>query len=72
MSRRRRVLFALIFVELLLGGIWLYLAHLGASQPGRVAPEFQQTVGSTMGAAMGAFLGLGLVLFLLAGRREGN
>jgi hypothetical protein len=70
MPKRMRVILAIAFVELLLGGVWLYLADLGATQPERVAPEFQKTVGSTMGAAMGAFLGLGFVLFLFAGRRE--
>jgi hypothetical protein len=49
------------------GSIW---PTLGASHPERVAPEFQRTVGSTMGTAMGAFLGLGLLLLLIAAKRE--
>jgi hypothetical protein len=56
--------------ELLLAGVWFYLANLGASHPERVAPGFQRTVGSTMGAAMGALLGLGLLLFLIAAKRD--
>ena len=70
MSKRKRTLLAIVLVELLLAGIWFYLAGLGAAHPERVAPGFQQTVGSTMGAAMGAFLGLGFILFLMAAKRD--
>jgi hypothetical protein len=70
MSKKSRTLLAILLVELLLGGIWLYLIMLGVRHPDRVAPEFQRTVGSTMGAAMGAFLGLGFVLYLLAAKRD--
>jgi hypothetical protein len=70
MSKKARALIGIAFAELLLAAIWLYLASLGASHPERVAPGFQRTIGSTMGAAMGAFLGLGLVLFLVAAKRD--
>lgn len=72
MSKKTRTLLAIVVVELLLAGIWLYLANLGAAHPERVAPEYQRTVGSTIGAAMGAFLGLGLVLYLMAAKRDGK
>jgi hypothetical protein len=70
MSKKMRTVLAVVLVELILAGIWFYLARLGSSQPGRVAPGYQQTLGSTMGAAMGAFLGLGLLLFLIAAKRD--
>ena len=70
MSKKARTVIAIVLVELLLAGIWFYLASLGASHPERVAPGFQRTVGSTMGAAMGAFLGLGFILFMIAAKRD--
>ena len=70
MKYKTRTLIAILLVELLLAGVWFYLANLGASNPDRVAPEFQQTVGSTMGTAMGAFLGLGFILYLMAAKRD--
>ena len=70
MSRKARTLIAIVLVELILAGIWFYLARAGAAHPERVTPDFQRTLGSTMGAAMGAFLGFGLLLFLMAARRD--
>jgi hypothetical protein len=70
MSRKKRTLYAILLVELLLAGIWYYLANLGATQPDRVTPEFQSTLGSTMGMAMGAFLGLGFILYMMAAKRD--
>ena len=70
MKYKTRTLIAIVLVELLLAGVWFYLANLGASNPDRVAPEFQKTVGSTMGMAMGAFLGLGFILYLMAAKRD--
>lgn len=70
MSKKTRALLAVVLVELLLAGIWFYLASLGAAHPERVAPGFHRTVGSTMGAAMGGFLGLGLILYLMAAKRD--
>jgi hypothetical protein len=70
MTYKKRTLLAILFVEALLAGIWIYLANLGAAHPDRVAPGFQTTVGATMGAAMGGFLGLGLLLLLMAAKRD--
>ena len=70
MSKKARTLLVIGLVELLLAGIWLYLANLGASQPGRVTPDFQRTLGSTMGAAMGGFVGFGLLLYLVAAKND--
>ena len=70
MTYKTRTLLAIAVVELLLAGIWFYLASLGATNPDRVQPGFQENLGSTMGGAMGAFLGLGLILFLMAAKRD--
>jgi hypothetical protein len=43
---------------------------LGEAEPERVAAGYQQALGSTMGMAMGAFLGFGLLLFLIAAKRD--
>ena len=70
MTYRARTILAIVVVELLLGGIWFYLAGMGASQPDRVTADFQGTLGSTMGMAMGALLGFGVLLFLVAAKRD--
>ena len=70
MSKKARTVLAIIAVEVVLAGSWFYLARMGAAEPGRVAPEFQRTLGQTMGMAMGAFLGLGLLLFFIAAKRD--
>jgi hypothetical protein len=70
MFRKTRTLIAIALVELMLGGLWLWLAGMGAANPERTAPGFQQTLGSTIGTAMGAFLGLGLILYLMAAKRD--
>ena len=70
MSKKARTVLAVVVIELLLAGLWFYLASLGASQPDRVTPDFQRTLGSTIGMAMGGFLGLGFILFLLAAKRD--
>lgn len=70
MTYKTRTLLAIALVELLLAGIWFYLASLGATNPDRVQPGFQENLGSTMGGAMGVFLGFGLILFLMAAKRD--
>ena len=70
MTYKTRTILAIVVVELLLAGIWFYLAGMGASQPDRVTPDFQTTLGSTMGMAMGAFLGFGILLFFIAAKRD--
>jgi len=70
MTKVKRTILAIVMVELILGGIWFYLAGLGASQPERVTADYQATLGSTMGMAMGAFLGFGLLLLFIAAKRD--
>lgn len=70
MSYRKRAILGIVLVELLLAGIWYYLANLGATSPERVTPDFQHTLGSTIGGVMGALLGVGLILYLIAAKRD--
>jgi len=65
MSRTKRTILVLVLIELLLGGLWLYFAHLAATKPG-TDPDAQKVIGQTMGAAMGLILGLSPFPYLLA------
>jgi hypothetical protein len=70
MTKTRRTILAILLVEAILAGIWLYLANMGMEQPDSVTPDFQRTLGSTMGAAMGAFLGFGILLLFIARKKD--
>jgi hypothetical protein len=61
MTRTKRTILALVLLELLLAGLWYYLA----SAPGG-NPESGRVIGQTMGTVMGAVLGLSPLLYLLA------
>ncbi len=65
MTRTKRTILALILLELLLAGLWFYLANMAATSPG-ASPDSGRVIGQTMGAAMGVVLGLSPVLYLLA------
>jgi len=65
MSRAKRTILMLVVIELLLGGLWFYLAHLATTTPG-TDPAAQKVIGQTMGGAMGLILGLSPFLYLLA------
>jgi hypothetical protein len=70
MSKKARVILAMVIIEGALAGIWWYLASYGAANPDRVTADFQGVVGQTMGMAMGGLLGLGLILFVVAARND--
>ncbi|HEX8449573.1 MAG TPA: hypothetical protein VF652_08280 [Allosphingosinicella sp.] len=61
MTRTKRTILALVLLELLLAGLWYYLASMPNSNP-----ESGEVIGRTMGTVMGVVLGLSPVLFLLA------
>lgn len=70
MSKKTRLILAMVVIEAVLAGIWWYLARFGMANPDRVAADFQAVVGQTMGMAMGGLLGLGFILFFVAARND--
>ncbi|MER8445748.1 hypothetical protein NKH52_21405 [Mesorhizobium sp. M1066] len=72
MSKKARLVLAMVIIEAFLAGIWWYLARFGMANPDRVTADFQAVVGQTMGMAMGGLLGIGFILFLVAARNDRN
>ncbi|PWJ89808.1 hypothetical protein C8D77_106131 [Mesorhizobium loti] len=70
MSKKARLILAMVIIEAFLAGIWWYLARYGMANPDRVTADFQAVVGQTMGMAMGGLLGIGFILFLVAARND--
>ena len=70
MSKKARLVIALVVIEAALAGLWWYLARYGMANPDRVTADFQAVVGQTMGMAMGGLLGLGFILFFVAARND--
>ena len=68
MSRRKRVLLAIVLVELVLAGIWIMLTMAAANSSSQA--DAARTIGETMGMAMGGLLGLGFVLYLMAAKAD--
>lgn len=74
MSRTKRLVIGFGVIELILAGLWVWLAQLAATRPG-TDPDAQEVIGRIMGGAMGGIFGLGLVLYLvmkLAGPGHAN
>jgi len=69
MSKRKRTIFAIIFIELFLAGLWYYL-HAQLAQSPNATAESAATIGRTMGGAMGLILGLSPLLYLMARRND--
>jgi hypothetical protein len=70
MSRRTRTIVGIGLIELLLAGLWFWLAQHAAQNPDRVAPDAQVVIGQTMGAVMGAIAGLAIPLYLFARKND--
>jgi hypothetical protein len=70
MSDKGRMILALALGELLLAGVWFYVASTGGQRSPGAGADFERTVGLTMGAAMAAFLGLGILLIVIATRKK--
>jgi hypothetical protein len=64
-TRTKRTILALLLIELMLAGLWWYLAGMAASSPGS-SPDSGKVIGQTMGTVMGVVLGLSPLLYLLA------
>jgi hypothetical protein len=70
MSKRKRTLLAIAGVEVLLAGIWFWLAVTVAQNPERASPDAQVVIGETMGMAMGILAGLTIPLYLMARKND--
>jgi hypothetical protein len=64
-TRTKRTILALAMLELILAGLWWYLADMAASSPSS-SPDSGRVIGQTMGTVMGVVLGLSPLLYLLA------
>jgi hypothetical protein len=65
MTRVKRTILALVLLELILAGMWIYFARL-ANSSASAGPDSGRVIGQTMGTVMGVFLGLSPFLLLLA------
>jgi len=70
MTKKKRVILAVLIIELGFAGLWLYLARMGMTQPDRISADFQTVLGQTMGTVMGGFLGFGLLAFFIAAKND--
>ncbi|HEV7732046.1 MAG TPA: hypothetical protein VGR62_07785 [Candidatus Binatia bacterium] len=70
MSKRTRTLIAIGTIEVLLAGLWLWLAGTVAANPDRASPDAQKVIGETIGGAMGVLAGLTIPLYLLARKND--
>lgn len=70
MSKGLRTLLAIGTIELLLLGLWFWLAHMAAMQPERAAPDAQEVIGRTIGTVMGVLAGLAVPLYLMARKND--
>jgi hypothetical protein len=67
MTRVKRTILALILLELVLAGMWIYFASALSANP-----ESGRVIGQTMGTVMGVVLGLSPFLYLLARSNDGK
>lgn len=70
MSKGKRTLLAIATIELLLGGLWFWLARTVAMNPSGAAPDAQVVIGQTMGLVMGVLAGLAVPLYLMARKND--
>jgi len=68
MTRKARVILAIVVVELLLAGLWYYLTILAVTRGN--TPDAAKIIGQTMGMAMGGLLGLGVIMFIVAAKAD--
>jgi hypothetical protein len=68
MSPNTRLIVGIVVIELLLAGLWFWLAGLAAKQSNH--PEAQVVIGQTIGGAMGLVFALGLVIFFVRRSRQ--
>ena len=65
MSRRKRTLIAIVVIELLLAGGWIWLHGMAMTSP-HAAKDSARVIGEVFGGAMGLVLALSPLLYLMA------
>jgi hypothetical protein len=65
MSRRKRTLIAIVVIELLLAGGWIWLHGMAMTSP-HAAKDSPRVIGEVFGSAMGLVLALSPLLYLMA------
>ena len=70
MSGRARTITAIALIELLLAGLWFWLAQKVLAHPESASPDAQQVIGQTLGAAMGVIAGLAIPLYMIARKND--
>ena len=65
MSRRKRTLIAIVVIELLLAGGWMWLHGLAMTSP-HATGDSARVIGEVFGGAMGLVLALSPLLYLMA------
>ena len=65
MSRRKRTVIAIVVIELLLAGGWIWLHGMAMTSP-HAAKDSARVIGEVFGGAMGLVLALSPLLYLMA------
>jgi hypothetical protein len=65
MSRRKRIVIAIVVIELLLAGGWIWLHGMTMTSP-HAARDSARLIGEVFGGAMGRVLALSPLLYLMA------
>jgi hypothetical protein len=65
MSRRKRTLIAIVVIELLLAGGWIWLHGMAMTSP-HATKDSARVIGEVFGGAMGLVLALSPLLYLMA------
>jgi hypothetical protein len=68
MSPNARLILGIVIIELLLAGLWVWLANLAVERS--THPEAQVIIGQAIGGGMGMVLALGLVILFVRRSRS--
>jgi hypothetical protein len=69
MSRRKRTLIAIVVIELLLAGGWIWLHGMAMTSP-HATKDSARVIGEVFGGAMGLVLALSPLLYLMARKND--
>ena len=69
MSKRKRTVIAIVVIELLLAGGWMWLHNLAITSP-RATPDSARVIGQVFGGAMALILALSPLLYLMARKND--